>query len=123
SKNVRGKPYSYDLMVPRMGVARHYGSDEEQCTQHDYWVTKARPKEMNYRKVHEYVRKGESIIDTDIVIWASTACHHEPRSEDGEMQQNRSFRGATPVAWSGLELRPRNLFDRTPHYNYPPPKK
>lgn len=122
SKNVRGKPYSYDVMVPRMGIARHHGADDEQCTHHDYWVTKNRPKEMDYRKVNHYVRKDESIMESDVVLWLSTACHHEPRSEDGEFQ-GKSFRGATLVAWSGFELRPRNVFDRTPHYNYPPPKK
>jgi Cu2+-containing amine oxidase len=72
--------------------------------------------------VNHYVRKGESIMESDVVLWLSTACHHEPRSEDGEFQ-GKSFRGATLVAWSGFELRPRNVFDRTPHYNYPPPKK
>jgi hypothetical protein len=25
------------------------------------------------------------------------------------------------VMWSGLDLKPRNLFDRTPFYPYPPP--
>lgn len=122
-RNNRGKPLSYDVCVPRMGRARHFGPDET-CTQHDFWVTKNRPGEMSYRKVPTYVKKGESILDTDVVVWVSTPCHHEPRSEDGEMR-GTSFQGSTPVAWAGLELRPRNFFDRTPHFNYPaaPAKK
>lgn len=121
-KNARGKPLSYDVAVPRMGVARHYGPDEEGCTQHDFWVTKNRPGEMQYKKIPNYIKKGESVLNTDVVVWVNTVCHHEPRSEDGEMR-NSNFAGATPVAWSGLELRPRNFFDRTPHYNYPPATK
>jgi primary-amine oxidase len=123
-KNIRGKPLSYDVVVPRMGTARHFGSDDEGCTQHDYWVTKNRPGEMTYRKIPQYIKKGEPILETDVVLWINNACHHEPRSEDGVMR-GTSFQGATPVAWSGFELRPRNFFDGTPHYTYqnPPPKK
>ncbi len=125
--NVRGKPISYDVAVPRMGTARHYGPDDEGCTQHDFWVTKNRPGEMSYRRVPEYIKKGESVMNTDVVLWISSACHHEPRSEDGEIVKDSSrLRGATLVAWSGFELRPRNFFDRTPFYDYsepPPPAK
>lgn len=117
-KNQRGKPLAYDVCVPRMGVARHYGADDEGCTQHDFWVTKNRPNQMNYRKIPDYIKNSESIVNTDVVVWVNTACHHEPRSEDGEMT-GANFRGATLVAWSGFELRPRNFFDRTPMYNYP----
>lgn len=121
-KNLRGKPISYDVAVPRMGVARHFGPDDEKCTQHDFWVTKNRPKENMYKQVPKYIEKGESILNTDVVLWVATTCHHEPRSEDGQMRGN-SLSGATPVAWSGFELRPRNFFDGTPHYNYSPKKK
>src|SRR6185295_10555909 len=116
-KNVRGKPLSYDVVVPRMGTARHYGSADEGCTLHDFWVTKNRPGEMTYRKIPQYIKKGESIVDTDVVLWLNNACHHEPRSEDGRMKGD-GLQGATPIAWSGFELRPRNFFDGTPHYNY-----
>jgi primary-amine oxidase len=123
-KNIRGKPLSYDVVVPRTGAARHFGPDEEGCTQHDYWVTKNRPGELTYRKIPQYIKKGDSIVDTDVVLWIGNACHHEPRSEDGVMR-GASLEGATPVAWSGFELRPRNFFDGTPHYNFaaPPAKK
>ena len=90
-KNARGMPISYDLMTPRMGNARHYGSQEE-CTHHDFWVTKNRPGEIHYQKLPKYVEKRESIKDTDVVVWLSTAGHHEPRSEDGEMERTTSSR-------------------------------
>ena len=115
-KNIRKMPISYDVIPMRMGNARHFGAGEE-CTQHDFWVTVNRKGEMAYPKVHEYVKKAEKIMNADIVLWHSSACHHEPRSEDGEVRDG-TLVGSTPVAWSGFDLRPRNLFDRTPHYPY-----
>jgi primary-amine oxidase len=115
-KNARQQPVSYDVVIPRMGNARHHGGSHEDCTLHDFWVTKNRQNEMRYVKVPKYVAKAENIVDTDVVLWLSTSCHHEPRSEDGEINEEDHFRGATPVGWSGFELRPRNLWDRSPFY-------
>ncbi len=115
-KNIRKMPVSYDVVTARMGNARHFGEKEE-CTHHDFWVTVNRKDQLYYPKVNEYVRKGEKIMNADVVLWLSTACHHEPRSEDGRFVKD-DFRGSTPIAWSGFELRPRNLFDGTPHYPY-----
>ena len=106
-KNARKMPISYDLVPMRMGNARHYGAAGEECTHHDFWVTVNRKDEMSYPKVQEYVKKGEKIMNADVVIWHSSACHHEPRSEDGEVRDG-SMVGATPVGWSGFDLRPRN---------------
>lgn len=114
-KNVRGKPIGYDFMMMRMGNARHYGDDNEKCTEHDFWVTVNRPGEIYYTKLPKYVEKGLPIADTDVVVWLSTAGHHEPRSEDGEMK-NDTFTGVTPIMWSGFDLKPRNLWDRSPYY-------
>jgi primary-amine oxidase len=115
-KNARNQPISYDVVPLRMGNARHFAGGEE-CTHHDFWITVNRPGEMLYPKVQDYVKKGAKIMDADIVLWHSSACHHEPRSEDGEMRAG-VFTGSTPVAWSGFDLRPRNVFDRTPHFPY-----
>jgi len=112
-KNARKQPISYDVMPLRHGNARHYGPDNEQCTEHDFWVTKNRPGEIYYVKLPEYVKKGESVHDTDVVVWVSTAGHHEPRSEDGEFKGG-SFTGVTPMMWCGFDLKPRNLWDRSP---------
>jgi Cu2+-containing amine oxidase len=116
NKNVRGKPWSYDVMMHRMGSARHYGPDKEECTQHDFWVTRNRPGEIYYQNVPKYVGKHENIMNTDVVLWLSTPGHHEPRSEDGEMKGKSGFTGATPIMWCGFDLRPRNLWDRSPNY-------
>jgi hypothetical protein len=115
-KNIRNQPWSYYLMPLRSGTARHYGKNEK-CTLHDFWVTRARPKQMNYADVPKYIAKQESIVDTDVVLWYSAPGHHEPRSEDGEMNGD-GFRGTTHVMWAGFSLRPANLFDRTPFFKY-----
>ena len=113
-KNARGQPLAYDVVTRRMGNARHYGS-QEQCTEHDFWVTKNRPDEIYYQKLPTYVTPRAPILDTDVVVWLSTAGHHEPRSEDGEMQKD-TFVGVTPVMWCGFDLVPRNFWDRSPLY-------
>lgn len=115
-KNARKMPVSYDLVPWRMGNARHYGEGEA-CTHHDFWVTVNRKGELYYPKVNEYVKPGAKIMNADVVIWHSSACHHDPRSEDGEFHKG-DFVGTTPIAWSGFDLRPRNVFDRTPHFPY-----
>jgi len=116
-KNARGEPIGYDLMPYRMGNSRHFGGDKEECTQHDYWVTRKRSGEMEYTDLPKYVAHGESIMDTDVVLWYSTPAHHEPRSEDGELKGS-TFQGCTPVMWAGFDLKPRNFFDRTPYFPY-----
>lgn len=114
-KNAQGKPFSYQLMPIRMGNARHYNDEKELSTQHDFWVTRADRDELYYPKVPKYAEDEEPVMDADVVLWHSAAGHHEPRSEDGEMRGNELY-GATPVMWSGFELRPRNIFDRSPLY-------
>jgi Cu2+-containing amine oxidase len=128
-KNIRGEYFSYVLMPSRMGNSRHHGSTKggmngkggsnEECTLHDFWVTKANPKEIEYRKIQSYCN-DENIEDTDIVLWYSSPMFHEPRSEDGEIINGRLV-GCTQVAWSGFTLKPSNIFDRSPLYPYPNP--
>lgn len=114
-KNSRNQPYAYDIVLPRMGCARHYGGGNEDCTLHDFWVTRNRPNEMHYVNVPKYAAKAEEILDTDVVVWLSTPGHHDPRSEDGEMVKG-SLVGATSIMWAGFDLRPRNIWDRSPLY-------
>lgn len=115
-KNARKQPIAYDVVPLRMGNARHFGNKEE-CSQHDFWVTANRKGEIYYPEVATYVKKGAKIMNTDVVIWHSTPGHHEPRSEDGKLIEGNLV-GATPVMWTGFDLRPRNVFDGTPHYPY-----
>ncbi len=112
----KGDPLSYDLMPLRMGNARHFGGGKEDPTLHDFWVTKNRPSEIVYTNLLKYVANGESIMNTDVVLWHSAPAHHEPRMEDGKMENG--FQGVTHVMWAGFTLRPRNLFEQTPLYPY-----
>jgi Cu2+-containing amine oxidase len=114
-KNARGEYYAYDLVPSRMGNSRHFGNKEE-CMLHDFWVTKADPTKLQYRKLPEYI-KGDNIEDTDIVVWYSAPLYHEPRSEDGVVLNNQ-MTGCTHVGWSSFMLRPSNIFDRTPLFPY-----
>lgn len=114
-KNVRNMPFAYDLMPLRMGNARHTGANNEACTQHDFWVTRANPKEIYYTRLPEYVKEGDSVMNSDVVLWHNAPAHHEPRSEDGEMKGN-TFTGVTPIMWAGFDLKPRNVFDRSAMY-------
>lgn len=115
-KNARKMPIAYDVVPLRMGNARHFGAKEE-CSLHDFWVTVNRKGEIYYPEVQNYVKKGAKIMNADVVIWHSTPGHHEPRSEDGKLIEGNLV-GATPVMWTGFDLRPRNVFDGTPLYPY-----
>ena len=74
------------------------------------------------------VKDEELVEQADIVLWCNSAVHHEPRNEDGKPGSGRriwpgddAWGGSAIVMWSGVDLRPRNLFDRTPFYPYEPP--
>jgi primary-amine oxidase len=116
TKNYRGESRAYDLVPLRHGTSRHFGEGEEALL-HDFWVTKANPKELRYAGLPKYCN-NEDIVDTDIVLWYGTGMFHEPRSEDGIMENGAWF-GTTIVSWSGFTLRPNNVFDRTPLFPNP----
>lgn len=123
-KNARGEPIAYDLMPLRYGTPRH----NEPFTQHDLWVSRShsdRPMEYLFINLPETVRDNELVEEADIVLWANSAVHHEPRHEDGMpgartriWPGDDAWEGSALVMWSGIDLRPRNLFDRTPFYPY-----
>jgi Cu2+-containing amine oxidase len=114
-RNARDQPMAYDFMMSQHGSGRHYGPDKEECTQHDFWVTQNRKGEIYYQKLPSYIKRGEPIMNSDVVIWLSTPGHHEPRSEDGELK-GTAFNGVTPIMWCGFMMKPRNVWDRSPFY-------
>jgi Cu2+-containing amine oxidase len=116
-KNYKGEHVAYDLVPLRHGTSRHFGKQEE-CSHHDFWVTRANPKELTYRGVPNYCN-DENIVDTDIVLWYGTSMFHEPRAEDGKYEGENNWVGATIVSWSGFTLRANNVFERTPLYPNP----
>lgn len=109
--NGKGRNISYDLMPLRRGTPRHF----ESFSHVDFWVTRYRGNEFTYTMLPTYVANSESVTNADVVLWYSSAAHHLPRDEDGEFVGN-SWQGAALLMWSGFDLRPRNVFDRTPLY-------
>ena len=80
----------------------------------DYWATVNKALEQYYPELPDYA-DGESIQDNDIVLWHVTPLLHVPRSEDGSYVDGY-WRGVALAMWGGFDMRPRNLFDRTPFY-------
>jgi hypothetical protein len=125
-KNARNETIGYDLMPSRSGTPRH----NEEFTHHDLWVSRShpnRPMEFLFANLPNIVKDEEVIEETDVVLWCNSASHHEPRHEDGKPGSAPRFwpgddawEGSAIVMWSGFDLRPRNLFDRTPFYPYTP---
>ena len=109
TKNQQGHNISYDFRPVRHGTPRH----AEDFAHSDFWVTRNRSSEYLYGDVGSYVN-GESVMNTDIVVWHISPIHHEPRDEDGYFLERRLWRGVALLMWSGIDLRPRNLFDKTP---------
>ena len=125
-RNGHNKRVGYDLMPLRQGSSRH----KEAFTHHDIWVSRShpeRPQEMLFANLPSIVRNNESVERTDVVLWITSSSHHEPRDEDGKPNPSRrlwryddGWEGSALVMWSGFDLRPHNLFDRTPFYPYTP---
>jgi Copper amine oxidase, enzyme domain len=127
-KNARNETIAYDLMPLRSGTPRH----NEEFTRHDLWVSRShpeRPIELLFANLPNTVKDEEPVEQTDVVLWCNSAVHHEPRNEDGKPGSapriwpgDDAWEGSAIVMWSGFDLRPRNLFDRTPFYPYTPPR-
>ena len=116
--NGLGRKTSYELVPMRSGTARH----SEPWTKADFWVTQYRPdqlqavngqpyQELPLPSLPDYLT-GQSTINKDLVIWYTGSEHHENNSRDEDFN-------TVPVLWTGFELIPKNLFDRTPFYPNP----
>jgi Cu2+-containing amine oxidase len=117
-KNSQGKKIAYDVAPQRPGTPRHFGPDEE-FTSHDFWVTPYKFNELYYINLPQYTKQGRSVADTDVVIWYMSPAYHLPRDEDGifiNPEGRMQVRGVALTTWCGIEMRPRNLFDKTPLY-------
>jgi len=109
-KNGNMRPTSYELVPMRTGTARH----SEAFTKRDFWVTRYDPSEILAVGLPTYVRDGLSTNNNDLVIWYTGSEHHEDNSRDEDFN-------TVPVLWTGFELIPNNLFDKTPFYPGPTP--
>ena len=104
-KNGNNRPTSYELVPMRAGTARH----TEPFTKEDFWVTRYRPEQILADSLPSYISNQQPTANQDIVIWYTGSEHHENNSRDED-------RNTVPVIWTGFELIPNNLFDRTPFY-------
>ena len=91
---------------------------------HNLWVTKHEDQMLNaagdYPNLHEggdglpaWVKKDQSIVDEDIVLWHTMGVMHLPRPEDFPVM---------PVEYVGFMLKPLGFFDRNPALDLAPPK-
>jgi hypothetical protein len=137
STNAYGDPIGYTLRVSPAGLARHFGEAagllrKERFTQSDFAVTRFKQNERDalfdnifYLQPDQYllgegrpgfgVSDGESVSNTDVVLWYRSAAHHHPHAEDrapGDAPDLMT--GITSVHWQGVDLEPHNLFDYNP---------
>jgi primary-amine oxidase len=114
-QNANGKPVGYDLLPLTVGVGRHWRPGEE-FVQHDFWVTRFREGELTAQLLPTDYVSGESVMNEDVVVWASTPIHHDPHDEDGRFEAGGRWAGVALARWAGIQLRPHNLFATTPFY-------
>jgi Cu2+-containing amine oxidase len=118
AKNAQGKVVSYELIPQRPGTPRHFGQNEE-FTAYDFWVTRYKATETYYGFLPQYVKQQRSVQDTNIVVWYMSPAYHLPRDEDGVFispNGKAQVRGVAMTTWCGIEMRPRNLFEKSPLY-------
>ena len=108
--NGNGRHTSYELVPMRSGTARH----SEPFTRKDFWVTRYKPEELLANDLPTYIRDGQPTVDKDLVIWYTGSEHHETNSRDEDFN-------TVPVLWTGFDLIPQNLFNKTPFYPGPTP--
>jgi hypothetical protein len=116
-------PIAYDLVTVPQGLARHKRFADETFTHHDFWITRADCSEKMYINLgnHFFPKEKEKrepapLDRGNVVIFHSSSALHVPRSEDGIIGGNNLNNGQAMIFWTTFELRPRNLFDRTPIY-------
>lgn len=72
------------------------------------------PKGVNGGKVEK--REPRELDKQNVVLWHSSSGLHVPRAEDGIIGGNNTTNGQATIYWTTFELRPRNLFLKTPIY-------
>jgi Cu2+-containing amine oxidase len=108
--NATGRHTAYELVPMRSGTARH----SEPFTRKDFWVTRYHPEELLANDLPTYVADRQSTVYQDLVIWYTGSEHHETDSRDEDFN-------TVPVLWTGFDLIPQNLFNKTPFYPGPTP--
>ena len=124
AKDRPAMPIAYDLVTQVQGVARHERFKDEKFTLHDFWITRHDCPEKLYINLGKYFEndRGEPnpnllpLENQNVTLWHSSSGLHTPRSEDGILGGPGQNNGQAIVYWTTFELRPRNLFLKTPIY-------
>lgn len=119
-------PIAYDLVSIVQGVAKHERFKDERFTLHPFWITRHDCPEKMYVNLGNYFldadgKANEKVLPLEgknVTIWHSSAGLHTPRAEDGITGPGGSNinNGQATIYWTTFELRPRNLFTKTPLY-------
>jgi primary-amine oxidase len=124
-----GNPTSYQLMPGHDDISILSADEPLQrraaFSGKPLWVTRYHPEELYASGVYPnqnaekeglaaFVENGESIKDSDLVLWYTLGFRHQTRAEDWP---------AMPGLWHSFKLRPHNFFDRNPGLDMPSVKK
>jgi hypothetical protein len=116
-------PISYDLVTTPQGTARHKRFADEKFTLHDFWITRHDCPEKMYVKLGDHFfpkdaekKEPQQLDKQNVVLWHSSSGLHVPRAEDGIIGGSSPKNGQAMIYWTTFELRPRNLFLKTPIY-------
>jgi Cu2+-containing amine oxidase len=113
----------YKLLPIRFGSIRSH-----QAIRSDFWVSRISPdnayraadRELRFQLLPSYVQHPEPITRHAVAIWHSAPFQHIPRSEDFGPRQYRANEGLALTMFSGFDLVPHNLWDKTPFYQPKP---
>lgn len=129
-KNAHGRPIAYDLITQRVGALRQlqpeggsYDSNMDWIN-YDFWVTRTEPRNTAYIEVPQYASQKRPLTGQPTTIWHCAPVLHAARSEDfGPENGKNSYTGLAVTFYTGFYLKPRDLFDSTPLYKAPPPRR
>jgi primary-amine oxidase len=107
----------YKLVPVRAGSLRTF----RKYTQNDVWAARltgpnGTTDRLRFIDVPTYVELGRVLDGEPLAIWATAPVQHIPRTEDFGPIDYDTFQGLALVMWTGFDLMPHNLWDRTPLY-------
>jgi hypothetical protein len=109
---------SYKLVSLRSGSPRTF----REHTKYDFWAVLSSPSEPNrssdrerrFAEIADYARNPEPLDGHAVALWTATALHHIPRTEDFGAKDYNASEGSAIMMWTGFDLMPHNLWDKTP---------
>lgn len=128
-KNSHGHNVCYDIISHRYGTIRQlqpprWGESDLDFVNKDFWVTRTESGFTDYINVPRYAKDKRTLTGHPTTIWLSAPALHVARSEDfSTADASNSYGGVAITTWAGFTLKPRDLFDGTPLYTPPSPRR